>query len=84
MLAVNYSTMRNNLKCYCDRATDEEETIVITRKSDKNVVLLSLEKYNQILKAIRNANYITMIDESMAQFVSGKAQVHDLIEEENA
>ena len=23
MLAVNYSTLRNNLKAYCDKATDE-------------------------------------------------------------
>ena len=32
MIAVNYSTIRNNLKGYCDRATDENE-IVIEDKS---------------------------------------------------
>ena len=50
MLAVNYSTIRNNLKTYCDEATDNNETVIVTRK-DENVVILSLEKYNQIMKA---------------------------------
>ena len=48
MLAINYTTMRNNLKEYCDRATDEGETIIVTRKADRNVVILSLEQYNQM------------------------------------
>ena len=35
MLAVNYSTIRNNLKSYCDKATDENETVIVTRKRKK-------------------------------------------------
>jgi antitoxin YefM len=37
MLAVNYSTLRNNLKKYCDKATDEDETVIVTRKNEKNI-----------------------------------------------
>ena len=48
MLAVNYSTLRNNLKAYCDKATDEFETVIVTRKNEKNVVIMSLEKYNNL------------------------------------
>ena len=44
MLAVNYSTIRNNLKNYCDKATDSQETVIVTRKNEKNVVILSLER----------------------------------------
>ena len=62
MLAVNYSTIRNNLKGYCDQATDNGETIIVTRKAEKNVVILSLDKYNQLTKAARNAEYLAMID----------------------
>ena len=51
MLAVNYSTVRNKLKYYCDKVTDENETVVVTRKDDKNVLLISLEQYNALLKA---------------------------------
>ena len=48
MVAVNYSTLRNNLKAYCDKATDEFETVIVTRKNEKNVVIMSLEKYNNL------------------------------------
>ena len=80
MLAVNYSAMRNSFKDYCDRATNDNETVIVTRKAQKNVVIISLEKYNQMLKAMRNASYLSMIDESMAQFDAGSGRAHELIE----
>ncbi|MGL4607787.1 MAG: type II toxin-antitoxin system Phd/YefM family antitoxin [Eubacteriaceae bacterium] len=80
MLAVNYSTIRNNLKNYCDKTTDEDEVVIITRKEEKNVVLLSLEKYNQLMKAARNAEYLAMIDRGLEQLASGNGQQHELIE----
>lgn len=75
MLAVNYSTIRSNLKEYCDKATDQYETVIVTRKDEKNVVLLSLEKYNAIMKAARNAEYLDKIDKSMEQVKQGKVVV---------
>ena len=72
MLAVNYSTIRSKLKDYCDRATDENETVIVTRKDEKNVVLISLEQYNHIMKALRNAEYLEKIDKSMQQIKDGK------------
>lgn len=83
MLAVNYSTIRNNLKAYCDKATDNNETVIVTRKDEKNVVLLSLEKYNQITKAAQNSEYLAMIDRGIAQLSSGRGQQHELIEVED-
>ena len=83
MLAVNYSTIRNNLKDYCDRATDEYETVVVTRKDEKNVVILSLEKYNAMMKATRNAEYLDMIDRSMEQAKQGKTVVKTIDELED-
>ncbi len=82
MLAVNYSTIRNNLKEYCDQVTDNDETVIVTRKEEKNVVLLSLEKYNLMLKALRNAEYLAQIDIGLEQLASGKGQRHALIEVE--
>ena len=83
MLAVNYSTIRNNLKNYCDAATDENETVIVTRKEEKNVVIISLDKYNQLEKAARNAEYLTMIDRGIEQLEAGKGQLHELIEVED-
>lgn len=83
MLAVNYSTIRNNLKSYCDMATDSHETVIITRKDEKNVVLMSLDRYNQLEKAARNAEYLAMLDRGIAQLEAGKGQQHELIEVED-
>ena len=80
MLAVNYSTIRNNLKGYCDRVTDERETVIVTRKDEKNVVIVSLEAYNALVKAAKNAEYLSMIDRSIEQLSTGEGRVHELIE----
>ena len=82
MLAVNYSTIRKNLKDYCDKAVDAHETVIVTRKGEKNVVLMSLDQYNQLTKAAKNAEYLAMIDRGIAQFESGEAHEHELIEVE--
>lgn len=50
MLAVNYSELRNNLKDYCDRAIDNLETVLVTRKDNRNVVVISLEEYNNLVE----------------------------------
>ena len=83
MLAVNYTTIRNNLKDYCDEVTDRDETVIVTRKDEKNVVITSLSEYNRLMKAARNAEYLSMIDRSMAQLEAGKGQQHELIEVED-
>lgn len=83
MLAINYSTIRNNLKYYCDKATDSNEIVIVTRKDGKNVVLLSLEKFNQLEKMARNAEYLAKIDRAIAQLEAGKGQQHELIEAED-
>lgn len=80
MLATNFSTIRRNLKDYCDQASDHAQTIIITRKNEKNLVLMSLEKYNQMEKAARNNEYLDMIDRGIAQLKSGHGQEHEIIE----
>lgn len=83
MLSVNYSTIRNNLKAYCDKATDNNETVIVTRKDEKNIVIMSLEQYNSIMKAARNAEYLAKLDRSMEQLSQGRGTVHELIEVED-
>ncbi len=81
MLAANYTTVRNKLKDYCDLATDNNETIIVTRKEERNIVIMSLEKYNEMERAIRNARYEAKLDRAFEQLRAGKGQVHELIEE---
>jgi antitoxin YefM len=83
MLAVNYTTIRNHLKDYCDTVTDQNETVIVTRKNEKNVVIMSLEQYNQMVKQAHNAEYLAMLDRAIEQLQSGKGQPHELIEVED-
>ena len=81
MVAANYTAVRNNLKEYCDLASDGGETVIVTRKANKNVVILSLERFNLMEKAIRNSEYLARLDRSFDQLYAGKGQEHELIED---
>ena len=81
MLAVSYTAVRSNLKGYCDKATDDREAIIVTRKGERNVVIISLEEYNALTRAARNAAYLDMIDRSMEQLAKGEGTVHELIDD---
>ena len=50
MLAVNYSNLRDNMKNYMDQVTDDYETMIVTRKNNRNVVILSEESYNNLME----------------------------------
>ena len=81
MVAANYTAVRNNLKDYCDKASDENEIVLVTRKADKNVVIMSLDRLNQIEKELRNARYRAKIERGFAQIEAGMGVVHELIED---
>lgn len=80
MIAVNYSTIRENLKSYCDKVTDNRETVIVTRKGEKNVVLISLEEWNALQKATRNTEYLNKLYRSIADIKAGRA-IEKTIEE---
>ena len=80
MVAANYTTVRNNLKDYCDKASDEDEIVVVTRKDDKNIVIMSLDKLNHLEKELHNAQYLAKIEKGFLQINSGKGSAHELIE----
>ena len=83
MIAVNYTNLRDNLKSYCDKVNDDFETVVVTRKNNRNVVILSEESYNNMLENIyvrsSNTNYERLIN-AKKQIESGLGTIHDLID----
>ncbi len=83
MLAVNYTNFRENLKDYMDKATDDYETMIVTRKNNKNVVMISEESYNNLMENVyvmgNKSNYDWLM-ESKEQLEAGKYTKHDLIE----
>lgn len=77
MLAINYSTLKNNLKCYCEEASNNNQTIIVTRKKSKSIVIMSFDNYNQLMKNVRNAEYLAKLDRSIEQIKNGFGQVHE-------
>lgn len=85
MLAVNYTTLRDNMKTYMDKVTDDYETMIITRKDNKNVVMLSEESYNNLMEnfhVMGNKENYDWLMESKSQLEKGYLTKRDLIEVE--
>lgn len=85
MLAVNYTNLRDNMKMYMDKVTDDYETMIVTRKDNKNVVMISEESYNNLIENIyvmgNKENYDWLM-KGKAQLESGQCAVHELFEVE--
>ena len=54
MKVINYTDLRLNLKKWMDSVTDDMEEIIVKRKDNKDLVLISLEEYN----ALNETNYL--------------------------
>lgn len=84
MLAVNYTTLRENMKSCMDEVTDNYETMIVTRKNNKNVVMISEEAYNNMMENLHlvgsKSNYDWLM-ESKKQLEQGMTAQHDLDEE---
>lgn len=66
MIAINFTTARNRFKDFCDKVTDEDETVIVTRKAGRNVVIISAERYSELEKAERNAAYLGKLERGLA------------------
>lgn len=50
MDATSYAYFRKRLKHYMKRVTNHQEPLMITRKHQRNVVLISVEEYSTLLE----------------------------------
>ena len=70
MLAVKSMDVRDNFKSLCDKVF-RGETLIVSRPKNENIVMMSEIEYNEIMKAKRNAEYLTMLDKSIAEAEAG-------------
>ena len=70
MLEVKSMDVRDNFKSLCNKVSNGE-TLIISRPKNENVVMLSEHEYNEMMKAKRNADYLAMLDKSMAEAEAG-------------
>jgi len=84
MNAINYTELRQNLKTYMDNSYQDHEPLIITRKDNQNMILMSLDDYNSItetqylLSTENNTNHLL---KSLKESRDNKAFHKDLIEE---
>jgi antitoxin YefM len=75
MQSVSISTLRGQIKKYCDLVTENFETVIISRtKTEDSVVMISLSEYNSIQETLHLLSTQANRDrlaESMAQAKAG-------------
>jgi len=48
MKVINYTDLRLNLKKWMDAVVDDMEEIIVKRKDNKDLVLISIDEYNSL------------------------------------
>jgi antitoxin YefM len=83
MNAVTYSQARENLAKTMDKVCDDHSPMIITRKNQRSVVMISLEDYEALeetaylLRSPKNARRLL---ESIAELEAGGGIVRELVE----
>ena len=83
MNAVNYSELRKKLKDYFDQVYDDHEPLIVTRKNNQNIVLLSIEEYNALIETnylLANIHNSKRLLRSLEKSRHGEVLKKDLIE----
>jgi len=82
MKVINYTELRLNLKHWLDSVFDDVEEVIIKRKNQKDLVLISLEEYNSLVET----NYLLsgknrdVLLESIAEVKKGNKKYQELSE----
>ena len=79
MIATKQMDIRANIKKYFDLAF-AGEPVSVSRKENKNVVVISEKEYNDLQKAKRNAEYLMHLDRSFEQLDRGEVVVKSMEE----
>lgn len=85
MDAITYTQARKNFSSVMNEVCENHAPIIITRQSQKPVVMMSLEDYNAIeetLYLLRSPKNAQRLYKALYDLKQGKYEEHDLIEEE--
>jgi len=83
MLAANFTEFRTELKNYLDKVEDNNETLIIKRKTGKGTVVISLDEYNSIMETVHLLSSKANADrlhESIQQMKAGERVEKDLMD----
>jgi antitoxin YefM len=83
MKVLSYTALRSNLAKTMEKVCEDHEPIVITRKSEGAVVMLSLEDYESLEETtylLRSPKNVKRLLESISQLEEGRGMVKVLQE----
>ena len=84
MDAITYTEARARLAETITRVCDDHDPVIITKKSDKSVVMVSLDDYEAMEETaylLRSPRNVQRLLESIRELESGNGTVRELIEE---
>jgi antitoxin YefM len=83
MKVVNYTDLRLNLKKWFDLVVNDVEELIIKRKDNKDLVLISLEEYNSLKETayLLSGKNREVLMQSLKEAQSGATEARDLIDE---
>lgn len=71
MIATKQMDVRANIKKYFDMAFSGEP-VIVSRKENKNVVIISESEYNELEKAKKNVEYLAKLNRADEQIKNGQ------------
>jgi len=84
MIATTSSNLRENQKHYFDRVVEDCETLIVTRRGDENVVVISQSEWESLQETLylmsSKANR-ERLEASMAHAEAGMLDEHELSHE---
>ncbi len=83
MKVVNYTELRLNLRKWLDSVVDDVEELIIKRKDQKDLVLISLEEYNSLKETqyLLSGKNRDVILKSISEVKKGNKKYKSLVEE---
>ena len=83
MRAISYTTARNNLASTMKQVCDDHDPIIVTRKNNEAVILMSLEDYeslNETAYLMQNPKNAKRLIESVEELSAGEGTERELVE----
>ncbi len=71
MIVTKQMDVRANIKKYFDIAFNGEP-VIVSRKQNRNVVIISEAEYNELEKAKKNAEYLSKLNRADEQIKNGQ------------
>ena len=83
MRTISYTAARNNLATTIKKVCEDHDPVIVTRKNEDAVVIMSLEDYESLQETAylsRSPKNIKRLLESIEQLESGRGVQRDLAE----